>query len=289
MNNPLFRLASRFRNDDFGTSRRQAEVCIIEINGRKENNASEQVDRLLIEKREVFERDSTGNIHRGKLCIFYWDLGNEHAKGDVPDGEFAACYECRLNSVSITSGCMSSGGYVLIEPQRLRGSGLGTYFMNCVVKWAKQWPNAQVQKIELPRGEARETVNQAQRIHFYGKFGIEFDFTAGVAPCGVSRPIQARDLLEVTSWKNTITEHNAVVFLRGSVHETKRSAAEVVFLRKSLKQDGIMLSQAYQRPIRWLFQRLVTDNLARTGFIVAFGVVIGLGLYRAFQICHRLL
>lgn len=276
------RLDSGLRPDNFGTSPRQADVYIVEIQRRKGSSSSERGDRLLVEKREAFERDSAGDVHRGKLRIFYWDLGNEYADGDMPDGEFGACYDRGFNSVSITSSCLSTGGYVLIEPQRLRGAGLGTYFMNRAVQWAKQWPDAQVREIELPRGEPRESVNQVRRIHFYGKFGIAFDFTGDVSPCGASRPMAARDLTEVTSWQDTISEHSAVVFLRERVHETERSAAEIAFLRRSLKQDNIMLSQAYQRPVKWMFQRLVTDNLTRTGFIVAFGVVIGLGLYRAF-------
>ncbi|KQN77839.1 hypothetical protein ASF04_24040 [Duganella sp. Leaf61] len=154
--------------------------------------------------------------------------------------------------------------------------------MNRAVQWAKQWPEAQVRPIELPRGEAKGTAQQALRIHFYGKFGIEFDFTGDVAPTGTSRPMQARDLVVMTSRKETITERSAVVFLRERIQDAEHSTAEIVFLRRSLKEEGIILSQAYQHPIKWMFQRLVTDNLTRTGFVVAFMVVIGLGIYRTF-------
>lgn len=134
----------------------------------------------------------------------------------------------------------------------------------------------------MPKGEARDTAQQALRIHFYGKFGIEFDFTDDVATSGLSRQMQARDLVAMTSRKETITELSVVVFLRERRQESERGAAEVSFLRSSLKHDGVILSQAYRHPIKWMFRRLVTDNLTRTGFVAAFMIVIGLGIYRAF-------
>lgn len=138
MDTQFDRLGSALRSDNFGTPRGRADVCILEIQRRVGSGTSGRVDRLLVEKREAFEHDTAGNVHRGKLRIFYWDLGNDPQDGDVPDGEFAACYDLGFNSVSITSSCLSSGGYVLIKPNRLRGAGLGTYFMNCAVQWAKQ-------------------------------------------------------------------------------------------------------------------------------------------------------
>lgn len=275
-------LGSAFRSDDFGMWPRKADVCILEIQRRVASNAFGRVDRLLVEKRKEFELDSTGKVYRGKLRIFYWDLGNDPLDGDVPDGEFGACYDRGFNLVSITSSCLSSGGYVLIKPNRLRGAGLGTYLMNFAVEWAKQWPDAEVRQIELPKGEAKETAQQELRIHFYGKFGIEFDFTGDLVTSGISRPMQARDLVVITHRKETITELGAVAFLRERLQEAERGAAEVAFLKRSLKQDGTILSQAYRHPIKWMFQRLVTDNLTRAGLIVAFMFVIGLGVYRAF-------
>lgn len=76
---------------------------------------------------------ATGEIEEATLRIYYWSP-------DAPDGEFSAFYERRNNGVSITSTSLWSGGYVIVEPRRLRGSGFGTYLMNISVTWAKQWP-----------------------------------------------------------------------------------------------------------------------------------------------------
>lgn len=47
--------------------------------------------------------------------------------------------------------------------------------MNEIVKWAKQWPEANILKITLGEGDAYDE-NMERRNRFYEQFGIEFNY-----------------------------------------------------------------------------------------------------------------
>lgn len=276
------RSASSLRNEGFGQTLREADVYVIELRKQKdERGGAEESEWLLVERREHVERDpANGDVEEATLRVYYWCLTDDFAKSDVPDGEFSAFYECRNNGVSITSASLWRGGYVIVEPQRLRGFGLGTYLMNVTVMWAKRWPAASVRQIELPKGEGPDTEGQRRRVHFYGKFGIRFDFPDSTPITGIARPMLASELVEVRTWEKTITRHNIVVAMRSLICEQSRNLAEMGFLRRSLKNDGLVLMNAQLHPIKWAFQRIVTDNPGQTLMACAFAFVICFGIYR---------
>lgn len=169
---------------------------------------------------------------------------------------------------------------MIVEPQRLRGFGLGTYLLNVTITWAKRWPGASVRQVKLPKGEGPDTEGQRRRTHFYGKFGIHFDFSDSTPITGIARPMLASELVEVRTWEKTITRHNAIVATRRLICEQTRNRAEIDFLRHSLKSDGLVLMNARLHPIKWAFQRIVTDNPCQTLFACAFALVISVGIYR---------
>lgn len=65
-----------------------------------------------------------------------------------------ATYHVHVNTVSITAGSLTEG-IVVIDPPFLNGHGLGTYLMNEIIRWAKRWPNANVNTINLLEGHGR--------------------------------------------------------------------------------------------------------------------------------------
>ncbi|QYF93053.1 hypothetical protein KY495_20500 [Massilia sp. PAMC28688] len=255
---------SRLRSDGFGSARIPPSVLILEVKRKRQDQNEELLEWVLVERREEVERDGkTGKVHRAKVCIYYWDLSGQGDANDVPSGDFLGSYDARWNTVSLTAGALDTGGYVLIEPCRLRSARLGTYLMNTIVAWAKQWPDAQVREVKLLSSDANGE-NRVRRNRFYRQFGIEFDFIDDDESAGVSRPMLAQALTTTTSWEESITEHNLVTHARQTASAVKALKADLRFVRQDLKKTSRELGQAYQYPFRWLFQRVVNDNWPRT-------------------------
>ena len=243
-------------------------------------SAAQRVDWILVDRQEELDIEQ-GEVQRARLCIYYWDLDGSTINGDVPSGEFSASYDKIHNLVSLTASCLSTGGYVRIDPPSLRGAHLGTYLMNQVVLWAKQWPDAQLREISLAPGDGSDRENRARRNRFYEQFGIVFDYRDTDHKVGESRPMIARELRSVTSWANSIIEHSIVDFLRESVAASKTAGAELRMLKRDAKDLRHRLTFACRRPIRWMLARLLLDNPARSLFYVCLAAVIVVGFLRA--------
>lgn len=271
---------SRLRSQGFSPRQQLPQIYVLEVRRLQTGKAEPVVDWVLVEKGEVVERDpNTETIHRARLSVFYWDLSAGADQRDVPSGEFSASYDAIWNLTSLTSGSLDTGGYVLIEPVRLRGAHLGTYLMNLVVSWAKQWPETDVREIRLFSGDASDN-NRLRRNRFYEQFGISFAFDDQSMSAGVSQPMKAGSLVEVTAWKKSITEHNLVTYLRSSINEAKMLSVDHRFSQRELRAASLTLNDAYQRPVTWMLKRLITDNLARTLLVGASLLIVGLCVYR---------
>ncbi|WP_051972266.1 hypothetical protein [Massilia sp. 9096] len=271
---------SRLRSQGFGLTQQPPEIYVLEVRRQQTGTAEPVVDWVLVEKVQAVERDlNTGTVQRAKLNIFYWDLSGGADQRDAPSGDFSASYEAIWNLLSLTSGSLDTGGYVLVEPVRLRGAHLGTYLMNLVVSWAKQWPGTDVREIRLLAGDAGND-NRLRRNRFYEQFGIKFDFDDASMSAGSSQPMKADNLVEVTAWKQSITEHNLVTYLRRSTNEAKMLSADRRFFQREFRAVSLALNDAYRRPVTWMWKRLIMDNLARTLLIGASVLIAGLCVYR---------
>lgn len=269
-------LESTLRSTGFGPSFQQADVHVLEIRRPGAGTRDATHEWLLIEKQQDAEYDQTGRtVHRAALRIYYWDLHADPLARDTPNGEFNAYYESHANAISITSGALYSGGYVIIEPIRLRGCGVGTYLMNLVVLWARQWPHAQVCEINLLDGDARHPDNRARRNQFYRQFGIEFDFKAGADEAiGTSRPMTVGQLVPRPGLPDTMTEHALVPYLRRRINDVQDSLAEQRFLQRELRKASDELADAYDGPVRWMLHRTILDHPLRSLLVLTMIVVI---------------
>jgi hypothetical protein len=101
---------------------------------------------------------------------------------------------------------------VTLDLPGLEGQRIGTYRMNEIVCWARQWPDADVNNIELLEGQAYGK-NTARRNRCYEKFGFTFDYTDPEHWAGMSRAVKVRDLNAVENWKDTIAERRVFDFL----------------------------------------------------------------------------
>ncbi len=86
----------------------------------------------------------------------------------------------------------------LVGLNKLEVYGIGSFFMNEIVKWVKQWPESNVKPIALTDGLATPD-NKERRDRFYEKFGLEFEYSSPERASGYSRVMLARDLVSFDS------------------------------------------------------------------------------------------
>lgn len=281
INKDMELLTSSLRPEGHGDRRRKADVRILQVSYAPQAGNAGRTELLLFERKEEIERDKTGRaIQSAKISLFYWDLGKNAASGGVPDGEFNAYFDKGFNTVSITASCLSTGGYVVIDPPRLRGGRLGTYLMNEIVVWAKQWPDAQVREINLRRGDGENLENRLRRNRFYERFGIEFDYKDSDKAVGVSRQMQAGQLRAVETWTESIAAHSALQYIRKIAADSREAVVDARLLARQAKDLSRRISFAEQHPVRWLFVKIFIGDPVKALFAAGVALVIGAALYR---------
>ena len=111
--------------------------------------------------------------------------------GRCPAAIFGATYRCGLNE---EGSVRLSNGFITI-PCELQGRRIGTWVMDEIVSWAKQWPNARVEPIRLQKAQATDD-NKHRRNRFYNQFGFQFDLEAeegGSPSCLVTAQLKTVD------------------------------------------------------------------------------------------------
>lgn len=83
---------------------------------------------------------------------------------------WGATYRCGLHD---GGSVRLSNGFIGI-PSELQGRRIGTWVMDEIVSWAKQWPDARVEPIRLQQPQATHD-NKLRRNRFYNQFGFQFD------------------------------------------------------------------------------------------------------------------
>ncbi|WCB48104.1 GNAT family N-acetyltransferase (plasmid) [Nitratidesulfovibrio vulgaris] len=162
------------------------------------------------------------------LKLRYWEIGR---RSRFHSGEFLACYSSFCNTVSLVSQSFYGSGGVFIDPEYLRGHRLGTYLLNEIVLWARQWPEAQVAQIELCHLQGLDEDNRKRRNRLYEQFGITFDYTDEHCCRGVSHPMLASQLVPVSRWQENIREEallDTLAALTSSPPPTAASRGELL-------------------------------------------------------------
>lgn len=109
----------------------------------------------------------------------------------------------------------------MIPLQHHRGIHLGTYFMNQVVAWARQWPDVMVKPIWVSPVDGDDE-NRERRNRFYEQFGLVFNYSDAGRRNGTSVPIPAGLLNLTGAWRGTITECPLEDYLDAALSENER-------------------------------------------------------------------
>lgn len=205
---------------------------------------------LYVEREETYEYDPQDNtVYKASIRLSYKRVGSKRSLKKPSAGYFAASYSRISNGVSLTKGA------VFLDLRGLHGQRIGTYLMNEIIRWAKQWPTASVNSIELLVGQADEE-NKERRNWFYEQFGLAFDYTDPEHCAGKSRPMLVEALVNVETWKQNISELHLTDYVADVLHEKEEALED---LRRSNKRCAQLLAerdQAEAHPLRWAFDQL---------------------------------
>jgi hypothetical protein len=136
-------------------------------------------------------------VYKSRIEVYYQLFGKAETNNEYKDRHyFSAEYENLGDGgvVRLTGSLVH--GAVNIDPTHIRGRRLGTFLMNEIVKWAKQWPEAEVLPITLKKWQAHEGFenNKNRRNRFYVQFNIQFAYDSGTNESGSSKPMKVSEL-----------------------------------------------------------------------------------------------
>jgi hypothetical protein len=239
------------------TRRIKPRIYVLEIRDRDVPDG-EPIAELFVEREESCKRyQGDDSVYEASMVLSYGRIGptREHRIGD--QGTFCGGF-CRGYgdgpSVSLTSTKpISEKGGVFVDLPR--GQRIGTYLMNEIVTWAKQWPEATVASVELLASDAHAE-NKARRNWFYEQFGLVFDYEDPDHCAGQSKPMLAAALTPVETWKQNIRERDVRDYVAELVDERDWLRAELADRKRAVRELVNDIKQAEARPVRWVVRQL---------------------------------
>ncbi|MDR2164228.1 MAG: hypothetical protein LBO79_01045 [Zoogloeaceae bacterium] len=234
---------------------------------------------VLVEREETYRHDPRdGTIYEASIRLSYQRITTKFSHRDGGKGWFDGSYSRNFNAVSLTSTSMSKGA-VFLDLPGLDGQRIGTYLMNEIVQWVQQWPEANVNGIELLAGQSHGD-NKARRNWFYEQFGLVFDYTDPEHREGQSRPMLAGALVKVETWKQNITEHRMLDYLAAVLYAEERATSELQARDRACAQLIAEQRRAEARPVRWVLRQLYYRYASTVLGVAVLTMLIGMALLR---------
>lgn len=233
---------------------RKPRILLLEVKD-KDNPQIDKTSWVIVEREETYSRDpNDGTIHEASIRLSYQRLTQKFSSRDVGKGRFEGSYSLRLNAVSLTSDTVSRGA-VFLDLPGLKGQRIGTYLMNEIVRWVQQWPDANVNSIELLAGQASDE-NKTRRNWFYEQFGLVFDYSDVEQAEGRSQPILAKNLAQVDRWKENIREVHMLDYLENVLYDLHRTSMDLETRKRAHAELIAERKVAEERPVRWALRVL---------------------------------
>ena len=154
----------------------------------------------------------------------------------------------------LTSGSVSNGA-VFLDLPGLEGLRIGTYLMNEIVLWAKQWPEANVRPVSLLESQAQGE-NRERRNRFYEQFGLKFDYVDGDRRAGQSRPMQAGALVPTEAWRENLRIIPIDELLGELLTDNKRLARDLLNRTRAFKDLREEYQWVTRHPIWWASRQI---------------------------------
>lgn len=242
---------------------------ILEIKD-KQNPTGPTIHWVIVERKENYNTHE-GTVQDARLTLKYKILGE---RGIHERGSFFSGYRRNYDGteiVSLSSTSINDGG-IFLDPASLRSQRLGTYLMNEVVGWVKQWPEASVNPIKL----LDSNTEKIRRNRFYERFGLVFYYHADKSMSTQSEPMLTSDLQQVDSWEKNIREHDWLEAIDNLIVTHNSLSLELNLAQKTIK-ELVQINQKFtDKPIRWALRY----SLSLPKLLIALCcLLIGIGIY----------
>ncbi|WP_270820043.1 hypothetical protein [Aeromonas sp. Y311-2] len=251
----------------------EPRTYVLEVRSRSRPLDSEPIAWLFVERQEKYRRDETdGSIYEASIRLTYEEIVTAAPNRVSRKGQFCGGFSRRTADkplVSLTSSSISKGAVYLDLPG-LEGMRIGTYLMNQIVKWAKQWPDATVRSIELLAGQAYSE-NKVRRNRFYEQFGLVFDYKDSEQREGLSQPMLAKALIPVDTWSSNIREREVRDALEWALYDRVQTNMTLSSRDQAVKHLLDVIKRAEAAPFRWALRQIwwrLAPILAQIGLLL---------------------
>lgn len=249
-------------------------IQVLEVRSRAGIN-KEPIAWLIVERHEEyikFPNDDT--TMSAFIKLHYKVITAKNSSQTGGGGHFEGGYSKSLNMVSITSTSIG-GGAVFLNLPGLEGQRIGTYLMNEIVIWVRQWPDAIVNSVVLNSGQA-DAANKDRRNRFWEQFGLKFDYSDIEHKGGRSQPMEAKELMPTDKWKENITERRMFDYLADVLYAEQHAKAELSQKQNFLDRRNAEFQKAKNNPIRWALMTLLVQYMFSIVMVTLAIVFVGL-------------
>lgn len=250
------------------------KIYILEVR-KPDNTEAGPVAWLLVERQETVRYDERDNsVFEATIELAFMPIRSKYKRDDPFRASFTASYHTIGSDgpwISLTSHSYGHGA-VFLDPPELRGHRIGTFLMNEIVLWAKQWPTAAVNSIELLEGQAYNG-NRARRNRLYEQFGLTFDYRDSRNREGLSKPIVADLLRPVDTWKANLRVVKVDAFLGDLLNERRELVDKTKQQQTAIADLMHELGRARNHPVWWAIQKLWKRHCI---FVAAVVIIAGL-------------
>lgn len=232
-----------------GEKTHEPEVQLLEIRPLDAKGKAEPCAWVFVRREEKYTyRQGTEEVEEASITVTYQSVDQYAGHRMRRGGTFTASYSQWGGCISLTGLSPRGRGGIMVA-DGLRGMRLGTYVFNIIVGWAKQWPSAQVNSINLSEVDSHGD-NRLRRNRFYEQFGLVFDYTDTQCRGGKSRPMPADNLQQVTAWKQNISVHNVHEHFGHVLNQNQRLRSDLAARERAVKDLYASLDYKAKHPIR---------------------------------------
>ena len=248
----------KFNSEAYQSIRPEPRVYVISVRHPDTTEIKSPIAELFIERKESYRFDPRNeSLVDASLELTFRKIRDDSNRRPGIPGSFQASYAKDSNRVSLTSPIGQSSA-VFLDPPNLRGHRVGSYLMNEIVKWVRQWQDAQVNEVKLLVGQA-EAENKDRRNRFWEQFGLVFDYTDPSSKTqGISQPMMARLLIPLDASKlQNIEEVELTHYMNSSSAEKTQMRFDLEARERAVKAYSEDMKKIHAKPLRWALVQTV--------------------------------
>lgn len=155
---------------------------------------------VYLQPEETRTSDVNGHLSGATLRVYCWIISRPN---QVHRPTRACYFDASFNAWDNLAAVVDS--VLFLDPDDLRGLGLGSVMMNQIIEWVREWPDAQIKHIDI--GKKKDVAERRQR--FYGRFGLKFSQNCSTEASPRLLPMMVKELITAPV-PETILTHDLI-------------------------------------------------------------------------------